>query len=51
MRTIKSILSILQGNAVVIIKDNIHNASLIVGKNITKNYAVNSMVGAVKSLL
>ena len=51
MRGIKTIISILQGNAIVLVKKDEHKADVVVGKGVNKQFAINSMVGAVKALM
>lgn len=51
MRTVKTLLSILQGEAIVLVKRDEHKADVLVGKNVNKQFAISSMVGAVKALM
>jgi len=51
MRGIKTLISILQGRAIVLIKRDEHEADVLVGKEVNKQFAINSMVGAVKALM
>ena len=51
MRALKTILSIIQGNALVIIQREDNKADVVVGKLVNKRFAINSMVGAVKALM
>ena len=51
MRGIKTLLAILQGKAIVLVKKGEHRADVLVGKEVNKQFAINSMVGAVKALL
>ena len=51
MRGIKTLVAILRGRAVVLIKRDEHKADVLVGKEVNKQFAINSMVGAVKALL
>ena len=51
MRGLKTMLAILRGRAVVLVKRDEHNADVLVGKNVSKQFAANSMVGAVKALM
>jgi hypothetical protein len=48
---IKTLLAILKGNAVVLIRKDDKNADVVLGRAINKRYAINSMVGAVKALM
>ena len=51
MRCIKTIISILQGKAIVLIKRDEYEADIVLGKSVNKQFAINSMVGAVKALM
>ena len=51
MRYAKALLSILQGRAIVIQQCDDKRADVLVGKEIDKQFAINSMVGAVKTLM
>lgn len=51
MRGFKVLLAILQGRAIVLVKRDEHKADVLVGKGVNKQFAVNSMVGAVKAIL
>nr|WP_314462719.1 hypothetical protein [uncultured Clostridium sp.] len=51
MKGIKTLVAILRGEAVVLIRRNEHKADVLVGKEIDKRFAINSMVGAVKALM
>ena len=51
MKGIKTLVAILQGKAIVLVKRDRHNADVLVGKNVNKQFAINSMVGAVKAML
>lgn len=51
MRGLKTLLAILRGEAVVLIKTDEHKADVVVGKFVDKSFAINSMVGAVKALM
>ena len=51
MRSARTLLAILRGKAVVIIKKDERNADVVVGKFIDKRFAVNSMVRAVKAMM
>lgn len=51
MRKVKALVAVLQGKAVVLIKRDEQKADVIVGKNIHKQFAINSMVGAVKAMM
>ena len=51
MGYIKTLIAILQGRAIVLVKRDEHKADVLVGKEVNKQFAINSMVGAVKALL
>ena len=51
MRRIKTLLAILQGKAIVITKNDTHKADVMVGKAVNKQFAINSMVGALKAMM
>lgn len=51
MRGVRALISILQGKAIVLVKRDEHKADVLVGKNINKQFAIKSMVGAVKSMM
>lgn len=51
MSSLRALLAILKGEAVVFIKKSEHKADVLVGKNVGKRFAINSMVGAVKALM
>lgn len=51
MRGLKTLLAILQGKAIVIIQKDKHKADVMVGKGVNKQFAINSMVGALKAML
>lgn len=51
MRFVDTLLAILRGEAVVLIKKGDAKADVMVGKNVNKRFAINSMVGAVKAMM
>ncbi len=51
MKSVKTLLAVLKGEAVVWIKKDEHKADVVVGKSVDKRFAINSMVGAVKALM
>ena len=51
MRKLKTLLAILKGEAVVLIKRDESNADVVVGKSISKGFAINSMAGAIKAMM
>ena len=50
MSSLRTLLAILKGEA-VLTKKSEHKADVLVGKNVDKRFAINSMVGAVKALM
>lgn len=51
MKCVHTLIAIIQGKAVVLVKRGEHKADVVVGKNVNKQFAINSMVGAVKAML
>lgn len=51
MKWVRTLLAILKGEAVVLIKKDEGNADVIVGRFVDRRFAINSMVGAVKALM
>lgn len=51
LTSLRALLAILKGEAVVLTKKSEHKADVLVGKNVDKRFAINSMVGAVKALM
>jgi hypothetical protein len=51
MKGVKTLVAILQGKAIVLVKRDEHEADVMVGRGVNKQYAINSMVGAVKALM
>lgn len=51
MRGVKALLAILQGKAVVLVKRDENRADVLVGREVNKQFAINSMIGAVKAML
>lgn len=51
MSSLRTLLAILKGEAVVLTKKGEHKADVLVGKNVDKRFVINSMVGAVKALM
>ena len=51
MRDFKTLLAILRGEAVVLVRRDEHKAEVLVGKCVNKQFAINSMVGAVKAMM
>lgn len=51
MRALQTLLAIIQGKAIVLVKRDEHKADVLVGRDITRAFALSSMVGAVKVLM
>lgn len=51
MRALSTLVAIIKGNAIVLVKRDERKADVLVGREITKQFALSSMVGAVKDLL
>ena len=51
MRGVKTLVAILRGRAIVLVKRDEHRAEVLVGKEVNKQFAINSMVGAVKAMM
>lgn len=49
--SVKTLLAILQGKAVVLVKKDEHEADVFVGKGVNKHFAINSMAGALKAMI
>ena len=50
-RGVRTLVAILPGNAIVLVKRDEYRADVLVGKGVNKRFAINSMVGAVKAML
>ena len=51
MRALSTLMAIIKGKAIVLVKRDERKADVLVGREITKQFALISMVGAVKALL
>ena len=51
MRSVRTLLAIIRGEAVVLIKKDESNADVVVGRFVNKRFAINSMVGAIKAMM
>ena len=51
MRSVRTLLALLKGEAVVLIKKDECNADVVVGRFVDKRFAINSMVGAIKAMM
>lgn len=50
MRFVRTLVAILKGEAVVLIKRDERNADIVVGRDVSKRFAISSMVGAIKAM-
>lgn len=48
---LKILKALVTGNAVIITKKSNNKADVTIGKGLSKQFVVNSMIGAVKSLM
>lgn len=48
---IKTILALIKGKAVVVIQKDNNKADVVIGKSLTRQFAVSSLAGAVKALM
>lgn len=51
MRAINTLLAILSGKAIVLVRRGEKKADVLVGKEVTRQFAISSMVGAIKALM
>lgn len=51
MSSLRILLALIRGEAVVLTKKSEHKADVMIGKNVDNRFAINSMVGAVKALM
>ena len=51
MRGLKTLVAILRGRAIVLVKRDENEAVVLVGRACNKRFAIASMVGAVKALM
>lgn len=51
MRNLKTLLAVMQGRALVITPREDKKADVVIGKQISKQFALSSLVGAVKALM
>jgi hypothetical protein len=51
MSKVETLVAILQGKAIVLVKRDDNKADVLLGKEVNKQFAINSMVGAVKALM
>lgn len=50
MRGVKTLLAILRGKAIVLIKRDDRKVDVMVGKSVNKQFAINSLAGAIKAM-
>lgn len=48
---IKTLVALINGKAVVVIQRDNHKADVVIGKSLTRQYALSSLAGAVKALM
>lgn len=51
MKNLRMLWAVMQGKAVVIIKRDANTADVVVGCNVSKRFALGSVVGVVKALM
>ena len=51
MSKVETLVAILQGKAIVLVKRDDNKADVLLGKEVNKQFAISSMVGAVKALM
>ena len=51
MKKFRTLLAILRGEAVVLIKKDERNADVVIGRFVDKRFAINSMIGALKTMM
>lgn len=51
IKSVRMFLAILRGDAVVLIRKDTAKADVVVGKRLGKQFAVSSMVGAIKVMM
>lgn len=51
MRGLRTLIAVVTGNAVVITKKDDLKADVSIGKSLNKQFAISSMIGAVKALM
>jgi hypothetical protein len=50
MRGVKTLLAILRGKAIVLVKRNDSKVDVMVGKDVNRQFALNSLAGAIKAM-
>lgn len=51
MRALNALFAIVKGKAIVLVQRDERKADVLVGRDLTKQFAINSMVGAVKAMM
>lgn len=51
MRALHTLLAIIRGKAIVLVRRDERKADVLVGRSVTKQFAISSMVEAVKALM
>lgn len=50
MRGVHTLLAILRGKAIVLLKRSDGNVDVVVGKDVNRQFAINSLAGAIKAI-
>lgn len=50
-RTVRTLVALLKGEAVVLIKKDERNADVVVGRFIDKRFAISAMAGALRAMM
>ncbi len=51
MKALNTLVAILKGKAIILIKRDERKADVSVGKNLSRQFTINSMVGALKAMM
>lgn len=51
MRVINTLLAIVSGRAIVLVRRDEHKADVLMGRDVSRQFAISGMVGAVKALM
>lgn len=51
MKALNTLLAIMSGKAIVLVRRDERKADVLVGKEVSRQFAISSMVGAVKALM
>ena len=50
MRGVKTLVAILRGRAIVLVKRDDRKVDVVVGKDVNRQFALNSLAGAIKAM-